>query len=177
MGFAHLASPLASSSAVRNTSDVLLCILMSLAVRTALRSRFEVPSGTSCLYLPTLHLFSAFCASLVPCFLVFCICRPLSWPGSLEHARPSLVACRSRPPWVPRLLLPLVRSPETNAVPYLLGHGGAREDAPRGTLASADAARLPPYTRQGVQQPRLCTLGCSIHQNARTASPVENASL
>lgn len=93
-----------------------------------------------------------------------------SWLGCLEpDTCPACVPCRSITPLgVPRLLLPLIHSPEANAVPDPLGGGGAREDAPRGTLASADAARLPPDTRQGVQQPRLLTLGCSVHQHART---------
>ena len=97
-----------------------------------------------------------------------CARHPLPWPGSLEPASPGLAACRSSPPFGPWNFAAFGSTPWDERRARPLGHGGAREDAPRGTLASADAARLPPDTRQGVQQPRLLTLGCSVHQHART---------
>ncbi len=87
-----------------------------------------------------------------------CARRPLPWPGSLEPASPGLTACRSSPPFGPWNFAAFGSTPWDERRARPLEHGGAREDAPRGTLASADAARLPPDTRQGVQQPRLHTL-------------------
>lgn len=87
-----------------------------------------------------------------------CARHPLPWPGSLEPASPGLAACRSSPPFGPWNFAAFGSTPWDERRARPLGHGGAREDAPRGTLASADAARLPPDTRQGVQQPRLRTL-------------------
>ncbi|NYJ34487.1 hypothetical protein HNR10_002368 [Nocardiopsis aegyptia] len=89
--------------------------------------------------------------------------RPLGSAVLSVHHTP----CR---PWT--VDAPGSPTPVTNRRARLPGPGGARSGAPRGTLAGAAEARLPPDTL-GVSRNRAPrTLVARVHQHARTRPPL-----